>query len=252
MLAFISAIIAIFSTLVGSFSGGGASMMMFPLLLMFVESSYLPALVLSKIAATAMTMSAARIHVGRHLVNWRFFLVLLVAGFLGMGLGTYLVQYQLNEVLFKGILGMLLLGTSGYLLFSRSGLGLHAGHERGFGFWVMVLGALAAFVINVLNGMFGGTGVFLTLYLVLFMRMTFIHSMIYVMPTFALISFIQTIYLMGTVSFDWKIGIVMGIAGLSGGFLGTRLQYLKGNMWVKRASVLVMLLIGGKVLIGLI
>ncbi len=241
---------AVFSTITASFAGGGASMIMFPLIMMFLGCGYLPALTVTKVAATLMTYSSVFIHSKRSKINWDLMLTLVIAGLFGTSFGTYLVQYQLNEELFKGILGVSLLVSVVYLLFSRN-LGINKTQKRKIDLPVLIVTTIFALFINVLNGLFGGVGIFLTLYLVAFMRMTFIESMIYTMLSFAVISTFQTFYLVMEVDFSWTLALFVALGGLFGGILGTKLQYLKGNLWVKRAAILVMLAVGVRVLWGI-
>lgn len=248
----IAGIIAIFSTVVGSFAGGATSLIMFPLLMMFISNNYLDALTADKIATVFMTIAASKIHFGRKKVNLSLFIVLIVFGLIGTAIGTYLVQYKLNEALFKAILSTCLIGMGIYLFLSK-GKGVNRGNERVIDFKALVITAIFSIGINVLNGLFGGTGMFLTLFFVLFFKITFIESMVYTMPVYAIINIFQTSYLAYSTNIIERaplLAITMGCCGLLGGIIGTNLQYLKGNVWIKRVAVLVMIIIGVKTLIG--
>jgi uncharacterized membrane protein YfcA len=219
---------------------------------MFVTGNYLDAFTANKIATLFMTMAASHIHFGKRKINVPLFLTLLVFGIIGTAIGTYIVQYQLNEALFKQLLSICLIVIGIYIFFSKD-KGVHAKEHRKINTYTLLIAAIFSILINVLNGIFGGTGLFLTLFFVLFLKMTFIESMIYTMPVYAMINIFQTTYLVYTTNIIEKnplLAITMACCGLLGGIIGTNLQYLKGNAWVKRVSVLVMVVVGIRTFIG--
>jgi len=251
-IALIAGIIAIFSTVVGSFSGGATSLIMFPLILMFAVGNYMDAFTVNKIGTLFMTIAASQIHSQKHKVNIKLFVTLLISGLIGTAIGTYIIQYELNEALFKQILSACLIIMGAYLFFAKN-KGVHAREHRKIGVFALVIAALFSTFINVLNGIFGGTGMFLTLFFVLFLKTTFIESMIYTMPVYAIINVFQTSYLSYTTNIFERyplLALTMACCGLLGGMIGTNLQYLKGNVWVKRVAVLVMIVIGVKTFIA--
>jgi len=225
---------------------------MFPLILMFVTPVYLDALTVNKIATMFMTIAASRIHFKNKKVNIPLFLVLIIFGLIGTAIGTYLVQFKFNEDLFKKLLAGALIFTSVYLFFSKE-KGIKIREHRKIDFKVLVYTAFFSILINILNGLFGGTGMFTTLFFVLVVRMTFIESMLYMMPTYAIINIFQTSYLSYTTSIIERaplLVITMACCGILGGVIGTKLQYLKGNVWVKRVAIFVTIILGIKTLIG--
>lgn len=250
--ALIAIPIALFSTVVGSFAGGATSLIMFPLILMFAVSNYVDAFTANKIGTLFMTIAASQIHSKKSKVNLSLFITLLVFGLIGTAIGTYLVQYQLNEELFKKMLATCLVGIGLYLLVAKD-KGVHAKTHRKIDLRALIFAAIFSTLINVLNGIFGGTGMFLTLFFVLFLKMTFIESMIYTMPVYAIINVFQTSYLAYTTNIMGThplLAITMACCGLLGGMIGTNLQYLKGNLWVKRVAILVMIAVGIKTFMG--
>lgn len=244
--------IAMFSTIVGSFSGGATSLIMFPLMLIFVMSNYVDAFTLNKIATLFMTISASRLHSKKHKINFRLFFTLLIFGIIGTALGTYLIQYKLNEDFFKKLLAVCLIIIAVYLLASKN-KGVESRIHREIGIYSLLIVAVFSTFINILNGIFGGTGLFLTIFFVIFFRMTFIESMIYTMPVYAIINIFQVPYLAYITDIIQRypiLTITMICCGLLGGIIGTKLQYLKGNGLVKKVAVVIMIAIGLKTFIG--
>jgi len=244
--------IAIFATITGSFAGGATSLIMFPLILMFAVSNYIDAFTANKIGTLFMTIAASQIHSKKSKVNLPLFMTLLIFGLIGTAIGTYIVQFHLDEVLFKQILSGCLIAIGIYLFFAKS-KGVHKSVHREINFTTLLVAAIFSMLINILNGIFGGTGMFLTLFFVLFLNTTFIESMVYTMPVYAIINVFQTAYLAYTTNILMThpmLALTMACCGLLGGIIGTHLQYLKGNVWVKRVAVLVMIVVGIKTFIG--
>ena len=244
----INGILVMFGTFTSSFSGGGASLIVFPTLLTFAVGSYASLFVISKLSATVMAYVAGRMHMKRSDLNGKILAVLVIFGLLGVGLGTYFLQYHFDEFLFKRLLTVFIFATVLYLGFSKE-TGLETSHAVPVtGRRLAVIGVFS-FLINILNGIFGGTGLFTTVFLVIFMRMRFIKAIGYTMVNYAMIGLIQTAYLMFTEEFDVWLAVVAVIASIIGGYAGTHLQYLKGNRWVKSAALVVMIVLGVKMVI---
>lgn len=244
-----AAFLAFFATVVGSFSGGGSSLILFPILLTFFNESYIALLIISKLSASVMTFAASRMHFKQNKFEFRLMKYLLIGGVLGTALGTYFLQYHFNQLLFEKMLGTVMIAVGFYMFFAKD-KGLEAGNEKILDNKMLVVSAIFSFIINVFNGLFGGTGLFLTIYLVTVVRMGFIRAIAYTMFNYAVLSSIQVVYLAFMESFSWQLAVAVMIGALAGGSIGTKLQYLKGNLWVKRAAVVMMLVIGTEMLIS--
>ena len=248
-IAILGGLAAMLASIIAAFSGGGLSLILFPVLLIIAPYPYISLLAVSKVSAALMSVTSARIHALKSKLDWKF--LLFIAGFqlLGTGVGTYLVQYQFNEEFFTKLLGWTVLLTSIYLFFAKKiGLGLE--EKRVITKYVYVEAAIFCFTFSILNGIFGGTGIFITIYFIAALRMTFIEAMAYVMPSFAVVNVLQTAYLLTTESVEWKLVGMVIVGSILGAWFGTHLQYLKGNLWIKRAAVIVMFIIGCKTLLG--
>lgn len=239
---------ATLASLIASFSGGGLSLILFPVLLFFAPYPYISLLSVAKVSATLMSITSARIHALKSNLDLKLILFMAVFQSLGTALGTYFLQYQFNEDLFKAILGWTILLTASYLLFSKK-LGLEQNSKREITKQVYIEVAIVCFFVSILNGIFGGTGIFVTIYFLASLKMSFIEAMKYVMPSYAIVNFLQTLYLLFSEWVEWRLVVLVVFGSTLGSFVGTHLQYLKGNLWVKRAAVVVMYIVGIKTLI---
>ena len=242
-------IAALGASLIAAFSGGGLSLLLMPVLLLLTSHPYVSLLTISKTSATLMTLISSRIHLSKGRLDWIFLSWIGSAQIVGTAFGTYLVQYRFNQSLFTQMLGWTVLLTSVYLFFAkRIGSGEH--EQRAISPAIYVSGMVFCALVSVLNGLFGGTGIFITIYFVVALRLTFIQAMAYSMPTFAMANVVQTSYLLLTEWVEWRLMLTVVIGSVIGSWWGTRLQYLKGDLWVRRAAIAVMFAIGCKVLWG--
>jgi len=238
---------AILSTLSGSFAGGGASLILLPLLFMFVPGSYASLLTSTKVSALTMVLVAGVIHWRKHDVTLKLFTVITIFSVIGTAIGTYILQFHTDELLFKQILAATLLITAVYLL-AEGKIGLIEERERKITHLSLIITAVYCLLVNILNGLFGGTGIFLTLFMVIYFRFTFIKAIAYIIFSYIVINILQTGYLLMTENVDPVLTIVIVFGSLIGGWTGTKLQYLKGNKWVKSAAMVLMVIIGVRVL----
>lgn len=237
-------LIGLLANIVAAFAGGGSSLIMFPLLLSIAPQSYASILTVAKVGATAGTLTAGKIHFGRNKINKVLLFLVMISSLIGTAIGTYFVQYQLNENLFKIILSATLLVVATFLLFKKK-IGVDDGvKDRELNVFAYIVTVVYCVLINILNGLFGGTGIFLTLFFVMFLQLTFIRAVALTVISYVVVNLLQTGYLLSTENVDFALTIAVLIGGGIGAYLGTHLQYLKGNKWVKVAAVSLMYFIG--------
>lgn len=116
----------------------------------------------------------------------------------------------------------------------------------------MLIGGLVLFGLGVFNGsLTSGSGLFVTLWLILWFGMDYKLAVIY---TLALVGFVWNLTgAVALLSFDqpvkWNWLPVLWVASFAGGWLGAHLGHLKGNVWIKRGFVFVTLASGGSLLV---
>ncbi|MBI2463410.1 sulfite exporter TauE/SafE family protein [Candidatus Peregrinibacteria bacterium] len=241
-------LIATCTALIAAFTGGGSAFLLFPFLLLFLKGSYISLFAVAKISATLMTFVASQIHwKKRQQLDFRLFLVLSICGLIGTIIGTYVIRYEFNEQIFRMIMASVLLSTALFLAFSKKiGLGLET--PKKLTEKLLIITAVFTIFTNILNGIFGGTGILLTLYLVSILRIPFIQSIAYTMLCYFVINIFQTSYLLSIADIDIKLGLAVAIGGIIGSWTGTHLQYWKGNIWVKKGATLGIFLISLKLI----
>jgi hypothetical protein len=115
-----------------------------------------------------------------------------------------------------------------------------------------LLGGIVLFFLGVLNGsLTSGTGLFVTLWLVLWFGMDYQRAVAY---TLVMVGFFWngsgaiTLGLLSEIRWDWLPALILG--SLIGGYLGSHLALRYGSAWIKRVFEAVTLLISIRLLLG--
>lgn len=231
-----------------AFSGGGAGLIQFPVLI-FLGLPFGVALATHKVASVALGVGATLRYLSTSKLERQFVLLLLLFGLPGVVLGSsviLLVPDRIAEI----ALGVL---TGGLGLYSilKTTLGqqynpLHRDKKN------MLSGGVVLFLLGVLNGsLTSGTGLFVTIWLVLWFGMDYQRAVAYTLIMVGLFwngAGALTLGILGVIRWDWLPALLLG--SLLGGYLGSHLALKHGNRWIKRAFELVTILISIKLLWG--
>lgn len=244
LVLFVASLIAnIFSAL----SGGGAGLIQFPLLI-FLGLPFAVALATHKIATVFLGLGAALRHGrGSHL-EARFVKLILLAGVPGVGLGAATILH-VPEGVATLILGLLTMALGLYSLFTpQLGLQYTPRNLERRGLW---LGGIGLFAIGFVNGSIAsGSGLFLTLWLIRHFGLDYQRAVAYTMMIGGLFwngTGAVVLGVLGSVAWDWMPALLLG--SVLGGYLGSHLAIVKGNVWVKRAFEATTILVGLKLLL---
>lgn len=243
LIPLIGGLISFVAAVIGSFAGGGYVLMMFPLLLMTVPGSYAGHLAVVKLGALAITVMAGQLHFRKSRIRWEILRPLTVGGLFGTAIGTYLIQYHLNEELFRTLLGFALLIGAFYLIIQKE-LGHEKNHHRKITFRVLMEVFIYAMGIGVLNGMFGGVGIFTTLYLIFMFGLGFRAAIVYTMLSYLIANGLQTGYLIATETIDAHLALWLVLGAGIGGWAGAKLQYNKGEKYIKYVTIGLLVILG--------
>jgi hypothetical protein len=244
ILFFISLIANTFS----AFSGGGAGLIQFPVLI-FLGLSFSVALATHKVASVALGVGAVLRYLKTSNLERRFVAVMLIAGLPGVVIGgstILLVPDRIAEI----ALGILTGGLGIYSFFNKKlGQDYDPKHRDRTGF---IYGGLILFFLGFLNGsLTSGTGLFVTLWLVLWFGMDYQRAVAYTLILVGLFwngTGAVTVGLLADIRWDWLPALLLG--SLLGGYLGSHLAIKHGNQLIKRAFEVVTLLISIKLILG--
>jgi len=245
---FILFVISLLANTFSALSGGGAGLIQFPVLI-FLGLTFSVALATHKVASVALGLGAALRYMSTSRLEKQFVLLLLVAGLPGVVLGgsvILLVPDRWAEI----ALGILT-GSLGIYSFFKPALGqLYQPvnrDRRGY-----LRGGVMLFFLGVLNGsLTSGTGLFVTLWLVLWFGMDYQRAVAYTLILVGLFwngAGAITLGILGEIRWDWLPALLLG--SLIGGYLGSHLALRWGNQWIKRCFEIVTLAIAVKLIVG--
>ena len=228
-------------------AGGGAGLLQFPALL-FLGLSFTAALSTHKVASVALGVGATLRHIREKQLSLKFAVHILLFGLPGVVLGALVILLVPDDIARKA-LGILTIALGLYSVFKPE-LGM-VQNKKTFNTWNWLVGGFVLFVIGVLNGSItSGTGLFVTLWLVLWYGLEYQRAVAYTLILVGLFwngMGAVTLALQTEVKWDWVLPLVFG--AIAGGYLGAHLSIAKGNKLVKRCFEVVTILVGISLLV---
>jgi len=241
-------IVSLVANTFSAFSGGGAGLIQFPVLI-FLGLSFGVALATHKVASIALGVGATFRYLSNSKLERQFVLMMLLFGVPGVVSGAsviLLVPDRIAEV----ALGILTASLGVYSIFKQSlGQEYQPLHRTKLG---MLKGASILFLLGVLNGsLTSGTGLFVTIWLVVWFGMDYQRAVSYTLVMVGLFwnaSGAITLGILGSIQWDWLPALLLG--SLIGGYTGAHMAMKYGNRWIKRAFEIITLLISVKLIWG--
>ncbi|MFD2230851.1 sulfite exporter TauE/SafE family protein [Alkalimarinus sediminis] len=232
-------------------AGGGAGLLQLPALL-FLGLAFGTALATHKIASVALGVGATFRHIREKSIDPRFAGFILLTGLPGVVLGA-LVILAVPDDIARLVLGVFTAGLGIYSWRSpQLGLTSAVKHRDLLGWCI---GGLGLFFIGFLNGSItSGTGLFVTIWLVVWFGFDYQRAVTY---TLILVGLFWngfgavTLALQTEVKWEWIPALILG--ALLGGYFGAHLSIAKGSRLVKRSFECVTVAVGASLIIdGLI
>jgi uncharacterized membrane protein YfcA len=241
-------VISLLANGLSALAGGGAGLLQLPALL-FLGLAFGTALATHKIASVALGVGATFRHIREKGIDLHFSLFILIAGLPGVVLGA-LVILSVPDAIARLVLGVFTAGLGIYSWLSPS-LGMVSNHKhRTLLGWVV--GGVGLFFIGFLNGSItSGTGLFVTIWLVVWFGFDYQRAVTY---TLILVGLFWngfgavTLALQTEVKWEWLPVLI--IASIAGGYVGAHLSIVKSNKMIKRVFEVVTILVGLKLISG--
>lgn len=230
-------------------AGGGAGLIQLPALL-WMGLPFPVALATHKVATVALGLGAmARLWREREIIQFKFGLFLLLVGCCGTIIGALAIVHVPDQIA-TTTLGVLIIALGVYSAFKKDMGQDYA--PRNFNLRGHVIGGAAVFLIGVMNGSItAGSGLFVTLLLILYYGMDYKRAVAYTLAFVGLFwnaTGAATLVLIGEpVHMPWLMILLVG--AFAGGYTGSHLGLLKGNKVIKVAFVFVTLLSGVSLLL---
>lgn len=225
-------IISLVANTLSAMAGGGAGLLQFPALI-FLGLPFTYALATHKIATVALGFGATLKHSKASDLNIKFSFFILACGLPGVILGANTIIH-IPEHIAKISLGVLTTGL-GVFSFLKPKLG-QASTAKENTLNRKAIGGFVVFLLGFLNGsLTSGTGLFVTLWLIIWFGLDFKKATAYTMILVGLFwngSGAFTLALITPVQWSWLPALIL--ASAIGGYLGATLGLKYGNQLIKR------------------
>lgn len=243
IIIFITSLIA---TLLSSMSGGGASVIMVPIM-MWLGIPFPMAMSTQKFASIFWMLPTSRNYLKGRKVKWGFLFLFSLLGLLGVYLGVTFVLHVDKRAMEFGI-GILILLLVLYTYFNKK-IGLR--EEKIYSPLQRALSHLFAPILGFYEAIFGsGNGIMFAIVALKTRGFDFINALGYYYSVafpwnlFAALLYIHKGY------FEWSIMIPAVLGSLIGGYIGSKYAKHKGNKFIKLMFIFVGTILGIKLLIG--
>lgn len=235
-------IISLIANTLSAMAGGGAGLLQFPALI-FLGLPFTYALATHKIATVALGFGATLKHSKENHLNITFSFFILVCGLPGVILGANTIVH-IPEHIAKISLGILTTGL-GFFSFFKPKLGQEAATKENTRYRTTI-GGFILFLLGFFNGsLTSGTGLFVTLWLIIWFGLDFKKATAYTMILVGLFwngSGALTLALITPVQWSWLPALIL--ASAIGGYLGAALGLKYGNKLIKRFFEIITISVG--------
>ena len=220
-----------FAGFVDAIAGGGGLIQTPAMLLSLPDRDPVSVVATSKLAAFFGTTTAA-IKYRKHIkTDPRLLLAMVIHAFIGAGFGALLAS-EISPESFKSAIFFMMIAIFIYTLFKPDLGKVHV--EKHSSHKLMWIGAIAAFVIGFYDGLIGpGTGTMLMIALVAIMGFAFVGASAIAKVVNATTNLASIIVVGLNIGILWKLGLLLGLANLAGGYTGSLMAIKKGSGFIR-------------------
>ena len=220
-----------FAGFVDAIAGGGGLIQTPAMLLALPDKDPVSVVATSKTAAFFGTTTAA-IKYRKHIkTDPRLLLAMVIPAFIGACFGALLAS-EISPESFKSAIFFMMIAIFIYTLFKPDLGKVHV--EKHSPRKLMVIGGVAAFAIGFYDGLIGpGTGTMLMIALVAIMGFAFVGASALAKVVNATTNLASIIVVGLKIGILWKLGLLLGIANLAGGYTGSMMAIKKGSGFIR-------------------
>lgn len=230
--------LAMFSAgFVDAIAGGGGLIQTPAMLLSFPDRNPVSVVATSKLAAFFGTSTAAIKYRKSIKTDPKLLFVMVIPAFFGAACGALLASH-ISQESFRLAIFFMMIAIFIYTLLKPDLGKVHV--EKHSPRKLMVIGSIAATVIGFYDGLIGpGTGTMLMIALVAIMGFAFVAASAIAKVVNATTNFASIIVVGIHLGIMWKLGLILGMANLAGGYTGSHLAIRKGSEFVRTFYLIV-------------
>ena len=216
---------------VDAIAGGGGLIQTPAMLLSFPDRNPVEVVATSKTAAFFGTSTAAIKYRKSIKTDPRLLLAMVGPAFVGAGIGAHLAS-RISSESYKSSIFFVMIAIFIYTLVKPDLGKVHV--DKHSPRKLMVIGAIAAFIIGFYDGLIGpGTGTILMIALVAIMGFAFVGASAIAKVVNATTNLASILVVGLTIGVMWKLGLLLGVANLAGGYAGSHMAIKKGSGFIR-------------------
>ncbi|CAB4831128.1 unannotated protein [freshwater metagenome] len=224
--------IAMFASgFIDAIAGGGGLIQTPAMLLSFPDRNPVEVVATSKTAAFFGTTTAAIQYRKFIKTDPKLLIAMVIPAFIGSGIGAHLAS-RISAGSYKSSIFFVMIAIFFYTLvkpeLGKEHVEKHSPQK------LMVIGSIAAFIIGFYDGLIGpGTGTILMIALVALMGFAFVGASAIAKVVNATTNLASIIVVGLTIGVMWKLGLVLAVANLAGGYMGSHMAIKKGSSFIR-------------------
>jgi len=219
------------SGFINAIAGGGGLIQTPAMLLSFPDRNPVEVVATSKTAAFFGTTTAAIQYRKFIKTDPKLLIAMVIPAFIGSGIGAHLAS-RISAGSYKSSIFFVMIAIFFYTLvkpeLGKEHVEKHSPQK------LMVIGSIAAFIIGFYDGLIGpGTGTILMIALVALMGFAFVGASAIAKVVNATTNLASIIVVGLTIGVMWKLGLVLAVANLAGGYMGSHMAIKKGSSFIR-------------------
>ncbi|CAN2241099.1 sulfite exporter TauE/SafE family protein [Candidatus Planktophila dulcis] len=219
------------SGFIDAIAGGGGLIQTPAMLLSFPDRNPVEVVATSKTAAFFGTTTAAIQYRKFIKTDPKLLIAMVIPAFIGSGIGAHLAS-RISAGSYKSSIFFVMIAIFFYTLvkpeLGKEHVEKHSPQK------LMVIGSVAAFIIGFYDGLIGpGTGTILMIALVVLMGFAFVGASAIAKVVNATTNLASIIVVGLTIGVMWKLGLVLAVANLAGGYMGSHMAIKKGSSFIR-------------------
>ena len=219
------------SGFIDAIAGGGGLIQTPAMLLSFPNTNPVEVVATSKTAAFFGTSTAAIQYRKFIKTDPKLLIAMVIPAFIGACFGSLLASHISPES-FKSSIFFMMIAIFIYTLLKPDLGKVHV--EKHSPRKMMVIGAIAACLIGFYDGLIGpGTGTMLMIALVAIMGFAFVGASAIAKVVNATTNLASIIVVGLRIGIMWKLGLVLAVANLAGGYMGSHMAIKKGSSFIR-------------------
>ena len=219
------------SGFIDAIAGGGGLIQTPAMLLSFPDRNPVEVVATSKTAAFFGTTTAAIQYRKFIKTDPKLLIAMVIPAFIGAAFGA-LFASRISAESFKSSIFFMMIAIFIYTLFKPDLGKVHV--EKHSPKKMMVIGSIAACLIGFYDGLIGpGTGTMLMIALVAIMGFAFAGASAIAKVVNATTNLASIIVIGFSLGIMWKLGLVLAVANLAGGYMGSHMAIKKGSSFIR-------------------